>query len=162
MPGLREILHSAMQQSPQMIAHNIDLAAQEANLYVQAAQEWPSLSGGVGYLDSRSAVTLRKTFATGSTSSNGPIYNLNFNQPIYHWGALQAATDIAHLQIKTSERQYADAYRQLATLIRSQYLSLIVQKVQMHNAHYALDQANAALGVVEDRFRHKAAATGRA
>ncbi|HSY53196.1 MAG TPA: TolC family protein [Opitutaceae bacterium] len=160
LPGLRDILYSAMQQSPQMIAHNIDLAAQEANRYQQAAQEWPSLSGGVGYLDSRSAVTLRKTFATGSTSSNGPIYNLNFNQPIYHWGALQAATDIANLQVKTSERQYADAYRQLASLIRSQYLSLIVQKAQMHNAHYALDQANTALGVVDERFKNKAATPG--
>jgi outer membrane protein TolC len=160
LPGLRDILYHAVQQSPQMITHNIDLAAQEANRYQQASAEWPTVNGGFGYIDSRSAVSLGKTFAPAGASSQGPIYNLSVVQPLYHWGALQAAADIAHLQIKASERQYADAYRQLATMIRSQYLALIMGKVQIRNASYALDQAKAVLAVVEERFKNKAATAG--
>lgn len=160
LPGLRDILCHAVQQSPQMITHNIDLAAQEANRYQQASAEWPTVVGGFGYIDSRSAVSLGKTFAPAGASSQGPIYNLNFTQPLYHWGALKAAADVAHLQIKASEHQYADAYRQLATMIRSQYLSLIMQKVQIRNASYALDQAKASQKVVEERFKNNAGTAG--
>jgi outer membrane protein TolC len=157
LPGLREILHSALQQSPQMISHNIDLASQEANRYQQAAPEWPSLNGSIDYLENQSKVSSNSANATPSTSSKGFFYSLYLAQPIYHWGALQAATDIAHLQIKISERQYADAYRQLATTIRSQYLLLIMQKMQVRNARYALDQAKTSFTVVEERFKNHAA-----
>jgi outer membrane protein TolC len=157
LPGLRNILYTAMQQSPQMIARDIDLAAQEANRYQQVAPEWPNVNGGFGYVDYHAADSVGKTFSSTSANSQGPIYNINLNQPIYHWGALRAAADVAHLQIKISERQYADAYRQLATTIRSQYLMLIVQKVQVRNAQYALNQANTSLAVVEERFKNHAA-----
>jgi outer membrane protein TolC len=160
LPGLREILHSALQQSPQMIARNIDLAAQEANRYQQAASEWPSVSGGFGYIDYHSAISVGKTFASSSASSQGPIYNLNISQPIYHWGALQAATEIAHLQIKISEHQYADGYRQLATTLRSQYLSLIMQQVQVRHGRFALDQAKASFAALQERFKNNAASAG--
>ncbi|MDE3083987.1 MAG: TolC family protein, partial [Verrucomicrobiota bacterium] len=129
---MRDVLHSALQQSPQMIARNLDLAAQEANRYQQAAAMWPNLSGGINYSYNKSAVA--QNSLTSSTLSQGFYYSLNLNQPIYHWGALKAAADIARLQIKMSERQYADAYRQLTLTLRSQYLSLIMQKVVVRNA----------------------------
>ena len=154
LPGLRDILHSAMQESPQMISRNIDLAAQEANRYQQAAQQWPSLGGTAYYTENRSAVSSN---TAQSTSSEGFFYSLNLNQPIYHWGALQAATDIAHLQIKISERQYADAYRQLAVMLRSEYLALVMQKSQLRNQRFALNQSKAALSRVEERVKHGAA-----
>jgi outer membrane protein TolC len=160
LPGLRDILHSALQQSPQMIAHNIDLAAQEANRYQQVAAEWPSVGGSLGYIDYHSAASVAKSFASSSANSQGPIYGLNIGQPIYHWGALQAAAEIAHLQIKISEHQFADGYRQLATSVRTQYLSLIIQKVQIRNARFAFDQAKASLNVVQERFKNKDATEG--
>lgn len=154
LPGLGEVLHGALQQSPQMISRNIDLASQEANRYQQAALQWPSLGGTAYYTENKSAVSNNPN---SSTRNRGFFYNLNLNQPIYHWGALQAATDIAHLQIKISESQYADAYRQLAMTIRSQYLSLIVQKVQLRNARYAFQLAQAALATMEERFKNGSA-----
>jgi outer membrane protein TolC len=156
LPGLRAILRSAMQQSPQMIARNIDLAAQEANRYQLAAPEWPNLSGGLNYAYNQSAVASN---AAASSRSEGFFYNLSLNQPIYHWGALQAATDIAHLQIKISERQYADAYSDLLMTLRSQYLSLIGRKVQLRNARFELGQTKATVAVVEERFKNAAATT---
>jgi len=149
-PGLREILRSALQQSPQMIMHNLDLAAQEANRYQAAAGQWPSVGGNLNY-------AYQQSFLASNTNANnvskGFYYGLGLSQPIYHWGALQAMTDIAHLQIKISEHKYADAYGQLATSLRSQYLSLIAQKVQLRNAHLSLDQTKASVAVVEDRFK---------
>jgi len=159
LPGLRDILHSALQQSPQMIARDIDLAAQEASRYQSAAQEWPSLNGSASYFESKSAVATGIGAST-ATSNKGVIYSLGLSQPIYHWGALQAATDISHLQIKISECQYADAYRQLATMIRAQYLSLIMQKLQDRNARFSLDQAKASLAVVQERFKNNSAVAG--
>jgi outer membrane protein TolC len=160
LPGLRDILRSALQQSPQMITHDIDLAAQEANRYQQAAQEWPNLSGAIDYLDNQSKVSNSSANSTPSTATKGFYYNLSLNQPIYHWGALQAATDIAHLQIKISESQYASAYAQLATTIRLQYLSLIMQKIQIRNTRFALDQAKASFAAVQEKFKTKAVTQG--
>jgi outer membrane protein TolC len=153
-PGLRDILHSALQQSPQMIAHNLDLAAQEANRYQAAAGQWPSLGGNVNYAYDQSYLASN---TNANTINKGFLFGLGLSQPIYHWGALQAATDIAHLQIKISEHQYAEAYGQLATTLRAQFLSLIAQKVQLRNAHLSLDQTKALVAVVEDRFKSAAA-----
>jgi outer membrane protein TolC len=153
-PGLRDILHTALQQSPQMIAHNLDLASAEANRYQAAAGQWPSIGGNIDYAYSQSSLASN---ANANTVSKGFFYGLGVSQPIYHWGALQAATEIAHLQIKISEHSYAQAYGQLATMLRSQYLSLIAQKVQLHNAKLSLDQTKASIAVVEDRFKNAAA-----
>jgi outer membrane protein TolC len=153
-PGLRDILHSALQQSPQMIAHNLDLAAQEANRYEAASGQWPSLGGNINYAYDQSYLASN---TNANTLNKGFLYGLGLSQPIYHWGALQAATDIAHLQIKISEHQYAQAYGQLATTLRSQFLSLIAQKVQLRNARLSLDQTKASVAVVEDRFKSAAA-----
>jgi outer membrane protein TolC len=150
-PGLRDILLSALQQSPQMISHNLDLASAEANRYQAAAVLWPSIGAGTGVGAGQNAVGL-------STLPHTPIfesysYNFSVGQPLYHWGALQATANIAHLQVQISEHQYADAYGQLATTLRSQYLSLIAQKFQLSNARLSLDQTKASVAVVEDRFK---------
>ena len=151
-PGLRGILLSALQQSPQMIAHNLDLAAQEANRYESAAEQWPSMSAATSYGAGQNAIGL-------STVQRTPVfqaysYSFSFGQPLYHWGTLKAAADIAHLQIKISEHQYAQAYGQLATTLRSEYLSLIAQKLQLRNVRLSLDQTKASVAVVEERFKN--------
>ena len=150
-PGLRDILHSALQQSPQMISQNLNLATQEANRYEAAAGLWPGIGAGAGVGAGQNAVGLSALPRTSVFESY--TYSLNATQPLYHWGALKAAADIAHLQIQISEHQYAQAYGQLAITLRSQYLSLIAQKVQLRNAHLSLDQTKASVAVVEDRFK---------
>ena len=149
-PGLRAILNQAMKQSPQMIGHDIDLAAQEGNRYQQAAARWPSLSSSIAYAYNQSTVASN---SAANTSNGGVNFGFTLTQPLYHWGDLQAQTDIAHLQIKISQRQYADAYRQLAATLRSQYLSLIQQKVQLRNSRFALGQVKTSIAAVEERFK---------
>jgi len=152
-PGLRDILHSALQQSPQMISQNLNLAAQEANRYMAASVQWPSIGVNSGLGVGQSTNTIRENALERSKVLPSYNYGFGVGQPLYHWGALQATADIAHLQIKISEHQYAEAYGQLATTLRSQYLSLIAQKVQLRNAHLSLDQTKAAVAVVDDRSK---------
>jgi outer membrane protein TolC len=154
-PGLRNILLAALQQSPQMILHNLDLAAQEANRYQAASGLWPSVGGGASYGADQSMVSVSNLPRTPVAQSY--IYSFGVSQPVYHWGALQAAADISHLQIAVSEHQYAQAYAQLAMTLRSQYLSLIAQKVQLRNAYRGLDETKSSVAVVEDRFKNAAA-----
>ncbi|HXA81273.1 MAG TPA: TolC family protein [Opitutaceae bacterium] len=152
-PGLRSILLSALQQSPQMISHNLDLAAQEANRYEAASAQWPSMGAGTGFGVGQSTNTIRENSLERSKVLPSYSYNFSAGQPLYHWGALRAATDIAHLQIQISEHEYAQAYGQLAITLRSEYLSLIAQKLQLRNAHLSLDQTKAAVALVDDRFK---------
>jgi outer membrane protein TolC len=154
-PGLRDILHSALQQSPQMISQNLNLASAEASRYQAAAGQWPSIGAGTSYGAGQNAIGINTVPHTSVFQTY--TYSFSVGQPLYHWGALQAATDIAHLQVQISEHQYAQAYGQLATTLRSQYLSLIAQKFQLSNAHLSLDQTKAAVALVEDRFKSAAA-----
>jgi outer membrane protein TolC len=48
---------------------------------------------------------------------------------IFQWGAYKNQARSASLGVKIAERQYADAYRQLAVLIREQYMALIYKKM---------------------------------
>jgi outer membrane protein TolC len=156
-PGLREILHSALQQSPQMISQNLNLAAQEANRYMASSVQWPVISAGTGFGVGQSTNTIRANALEQAKVLPSYNYNVSAGQPLYHWGALQATADIAHLQIQISECQYAQAYGQLAMTLRSEYLSLIAQKVQLRNAHLSLDQTKASVAVVDERFKNAAA-----
>ena len=153
-PGLRAILHSALQQSPQMISSNLDLTAAEANRYMAASGLWPSVSAGTSLGGGQNSSVIRYNALQQSPFLSSYTYSFGVSQPLYHWGALQAATDISHLQIKISEHQYAQAYSELATTLRSQYLSLIAQKVQLRTAGLSLDQIKASVAVVEDRFKN--------
>ena len=133
-----------------MISQNLSLASAEANRY-QAAVQWPSISAGTGYGAGQNAIGINTVPHTAVFQTYS--YSFSVGQPLYHWGTLQAVADIAHLQIQISEHQYAEAYGQLATTLRSQYLSLIAQKFQLRNVHLSLDQTKAAVAVVEDRFK---------
>jgi outer membrane protein TolC len=156
-PGLRDVLHSALQQSPQMITRNLDLASAEASRYQAASAEWPSVSAGTSFGGGQSSSIIRLDALQNAPFLAAYSYGFSVGQPLYHWGALQAQTDIAHLHIQMSEHQYAAAYGQLALTLRSQYLSLIAQKYQLRNAHLSLDQTKASVAVVEDRFKSGAA-----
>src|SRR5579859_5062547 len=72
-PGLRDILHSALQESPQMIARNLDLASAEANRYQAASAQWPSLGGSVNYAYTQSYLASN---TNANTVNKGVVYGL--------------------------------------------------------------------------------------
>jgi outer membrane protein TolC len=152
-PALRPILISALAQSPQMIARNIDIAQAEGTRISDRAGMLPSLGATLQYGDNTS--TSKYATATYSSTNQGMLYSAYANQAIYHWGALKAQADIGKIGVRIAERNYADAYRQLIVSTRTQFLTLIGKKIGLRNETFALQQAEEALAVVKDKMKAK-------
>lgn len=147
-PALRPILVTALGQSPQMIAQNINITQAEAIRIQNTANMWPSVSGSVNYTSSDTAVS-----SSISSSNSGVFYSLSVYQPIYHWGALKARADSGKIGVKIAEHNYAEAYRLLVVNLRTQFLGLVAKKIALRNAAYALKQAEEALALAQEKLK---------
>src|SRR4051812_5667724 len=67
-PGLKEILQTALKQSPQILSRNLDLVEAEAQRYVAESALWPNLGGNASY-SSNTAASASAGFASSSTTS---------------------------------------------------------------------------------------------
>ncbi|MEO6875927.1 MAG: TolC family protein, partial [Opitutaceae bacterium] len=151
-PALKEILRTAVKQSPRMVARNADSAAAEGNRIVLRAGQLPSLGGFAQYYpwDWQDRSDISKT--TTVTRLN---YNLTFTQPIYHWKALQNNTRIGELQLKMAQGQTAEGYRMLVQEIRSQYLALVIKKAALGRTHLARQMADDNFTVSQNKLEKK-------
>jgi len=137
-PQLKPLLKASVERSPNTISAAIAVAEQEASKLGARAILLPSLNLNSSYQSTRET----ESGSSASPPSSGVFYGASINQPVFHWGAYKNQADMADLGLKISERQYADAYRQLAVSIRNQYLGLITRKIAVRNAKFAqkLDQ----------------------
>ena len=152
-PALRPILISALSQSPQMIARNIDIAQAEGARISDRAGLLPSLGTTLQFGNN----TTTSSYSTGTVSSSnqGFFPSVYASQAIYHWGALKAQADIGKIGVRIAERNYADAYRQLIVSVRTQFMTLIGKKIGLRNANFALQQAEEALAAAKDKMKAK-------
>jgi len=141
LPALKSILTTALTQSPLMLTQNVNLAQSAANRYGSDSPLWPTLGGSAGYGVNGGRTT---SDPPSSSKSTGLSYGIGFTQSLYQWGALKAQSDIGKLAQQVTERQFADAYRGLASSLRAQFLSLIAKKIYIRNSRYDLElmQAN--------------------
>jgi outer membrane protein TolC len=144
---LNEILVQALKQSPDMLMKSIELAQAEAYRMDRASALWPSVSGDLQYAASVVATTNSPT-----TKSDGLFYNLQFRQPIFQWGAVKASADIGALQRQISQKQFAEAYRQLVVTLRQQFLGLVRQKKWLKNQTFGLEVAERGFAVDQESF----------
>jgi outer membrane protein TolC len=151
LPELKVILEQAMQQSPQMVLRNIDLAVSEANYLSARSAMLPGISAGASYNISGAAVS---SDTNVSSTASGLYYSLSFSQSVFRWGTLKAQTDAARNQQKISLKNYAEAYRSLALSLRSQYLLLMGKKLAWMNTQFTRQQMAAALALEEDKLRN--------
>ena len=157
LPALRPILVSALEQSPQMIARNIEIAQAEGTRIQNAAGLFPSLGTSLQY---GSNSTTTSYLASVSASNSGFLYSIYAYQPVYHWGALKAQAEIGKIGVRIADRQYAEAYRQLVVSLRTQFLTLIAKKMVLRNADYSLQQATEYLAIMEEKLRTKSVSPG--
>jgi outer membrane protein TolC len=156
-PQLERILQEALNQSPTMLQRNLELAQAEATRYLSSSALYPNVGSSVSY----SINTSSPTESTGvSSKADGVYYSLSLYQPIFHWGALKAQADSAKIGVKIAEKNYVEAYRNLALIIRSQFLDLVVLKQKRQNAAFALKVAQDTLKVNEERLKKGAASLG--
>src|SRR5258708_7421133 len=74
LPGLKSILDTALQQAPQIVARQIDIAIYEARTYGADSLRWPSVSGSGGYQINSTAIASNQN---SQTRDQGLVYNLS-------------------------------------------------------------------------------------
>lgn len=149
LPGLQPLLKKAVESSPSTILANVQVAQQEGQRYIDAQALWPQITGNVNYTEQVESIS---GAGSGNSTEKGLFYNFAVNQPIFQWGAYKNNAAIGTLGQKIAERQFAEAYRILATQIREQYLYLVVKNIYLRNARYNQKMADEAFQTQKAKF----------
>lgn len=155
-PELRQILADAAQQSPTMVASNLELMAADGDLKQAKAGLYSSLSGFYQYSQTEDQ---REDIAE-NLKTDKTYYNLTLSQPIFHWGERVNSAKIGKIRREIADENYSEAYRLLANQIRSNYLSLILNKIAVTHATYSVKLAEETLSSAEERLRKKVISEG--
>lgn len=148
-PQLIPVLRRAAQQSPGVLARNVDLAVAEANEIVSFSDRYPSVAGTLRY-------DYRREDNGGladAQDKNVLLYLLQARVPVYHWGALEAAGEIGKIGVEIAEGQLDAAYQKLIQSIRSQYLGLVLRKMQLKNGALELERQSIELEFLAERAK---------
>lgn len=148
MPELKPLLRTAVERSPNTIGALIAVEQNEAQKYASFAILYPSVNLSGNY-----AVSTESETNSSSSTSRGLFYGASVSQAIFQWGAYKNSAMIGSLGLKIAQRQYADAYRQLATLIREQYMALVYKKVTFRNENFKVKIAEEDLAAQQARFQ---------
>jgi outer membrane protein TolC len=149
LPSLKPLLKTAVEHSPSTLLANISVAQQEGNRYIDAQALWPQVSGNVNYTAQTESIS---GVGNGNSTEKGIFYNFGVTQPVFQWGAFKNNAAIGVLGVKIAQRQYAEAYRLLATQIREQYMYLIVKKIVLRNARFSQKLADEALATQQAKL----------
>ena len=129
-PELSEFLEAAAETSPRMLeeALRVEEAREEAG--IARAARYPSVRG-TGRLVSR--------YEERSDLDSGrggflPQATLTLRQPLYHWGALRAEDRIGRIREELASHNSAEAFRLLALEVRSRYLRLALDGLELEVA----------------------------
>ncbi len=120
---LVEALDTALRQSPQMLQKNIGLAKADALRISRDAIRWPSLGGSGRFERSNLSAT-----GVRSSTSSGLLYNVGLSQALFRWGDVKNTVEIDRLDVLLSQKNFAEAYRDLVANLRTQFLQLILKK----------------------------------
>jgi outer membrane protein TolC len=148
LPGLKPLLKEAVERSPNTISASIALAQADAGRYMSSAILWPQVGLSADY-----AATREKISNGVPSTSKGLFYSANLSQPVFEWGAFRDQAEIGNLGAKIAERNFAEAYRSLATLIREQYMGLIGKKIALRNERFRQKIAEESLEAQKVRFQ---------
>jgi outer membrane protein TolC len=149
LPQLKPLLEQAMQQSPKALERNLDLVSADAEGYMARAPSLPSVGGYLTY-----QLQEEKRFNSGGGFDAGDrlYYNFSINQAVWHWGALEAARKISHIDQELARMNYGEAYVALAAEVRSAYLGLVLQKMAVRNTEDAARLAKENLDRQQARY----------
>jgi outer membrane protein TolC len=158
-PALKTMIDGAAKQAPRILARNAENAIAEAARISARAGQLPTAGGYASYYPW--VTETRAVAGTSPTGGSNPdqilhpkklAYSFNIIQPIYHWGALRANTQIGELQEKLALGVSADAYRVLAEEIRAQYLQVILNKGALARSRFNLRLADEQLALARSKF----------
>ena len=117
----------------------------------------PYLGGGAQYGDDIESIS-NNSAATSRTK--GLQYNIGISQPLFQWGALKNQLETEKALELISKKNYAEAYRSLTLLLRSRYLGVIIDKIGLRNARFALKLSQGALALANEKLKNGTIASG--
>lgn len=132
LPGLKSVLAEAQALSPRMFDQRIALAQNEADQIAARSALFPHLSGNAGY--GVSSARSASADSNSSSNSSGFSYGVSLGQTLFQEGAVKAQVAIAKLNGEIAKQNYRAAYAGLLSLLRSQYLQLILKKAAFAQA----------------------------
>lgn len=158
-PELNGILKNAVQQSPRMLTQALALEIAETTRISAKAGMLPSIVAYGSYLKARDRNSFLYDTPGASTTNAYSVtktpYGIAFNQPIYHWRALESSAKIGEIEKSIATGQYREAYRALAYQLRADYLYLIAMKKSAQRAAYYLETLTTQAKQAEDRLAKK-------
>lgn len=149
LPTLKPILATALRQSPQMIAKQLELEQSTLRVMGTNALRLPSLGGNLTFASNETSISSNNST---KTRDNGVFYNFGLSQSIYHWGALKNEGDKARIGVLISQKSYAEASRTLAVTLRRSYLELIVKKSLLRQMRFARELNVAELKLAKEKL----------
>lgn len=123
MPFLDEALKTALQQSPQMIIRSLEITKAQAGVTMGDKALYPILGASAKY-----AATRQSTTDSPATTSNGFQYNIGVSYALYHWGEISNSSLVNRIGVEIAKKNYAQGYRDVVQLVRSQFLQLVMKK----------------------------------
>lgn len=149
LPGLKPILEAAVQQSPQVLLREIQIARTEARIMDADSQRWPHVGGNIRYDANQTGVSGN---SAAKTRDSGFFYSMSVDEPVFHWGEIKNNGKIARLENAIAEADYADGYRMLAVQIRQAYLDLVARNAKLRSMRYDLSRKTADLAAAKQRL----------
>ncbi len=157
LPQLKGYLATALKQSPTTITKQLDMDLAQSRIYLANSGRLPGLRAEMNYSRNKTA---NSDNSASSSSNNGLFYNIQLNQALFHWGALQAESDKARIGVYIADKSYKDAYRALAVVLRRSYLELMVKKALLVQMTYVRDLKVSELDLIAERLKDGRASEG--
>jgi outer membrane protein, multidrug efflux system len=146
LPGLMDIVHTALKHGPSMIVQQIQVAQAEAAMLNADSVLYPQLNAGGSYgLASESVGEAGQFGAAGSHStgnSTSESYSVSAGMPVFRWGAVWNGIRVQKLALEITKKSYAEAYRGFVLQLRDSYMALVAKKIGVRNAQQNLKISN--------------------
>lgn len=133
LPGLGDLIDSAMLQSPRMIVRHAEEIAADGDLWVAKAARLPNFGGWAQWVRSRED---RGDFSD-PLSAEKSYYSFSITQPLFHWGAISRSVDTAKIRKAIDDGRTEQAYLALVQDLRANYLLMVRDRRTLERMRFA-------------------------
>jgi len=124
---LRQVLAGLPCNAPTALISEEDKAAAKGQRLADRSHRLPRAAGTLG--------VQREAKTRGSLSEfiyrTVPVLGAEVTQPIFHWGALEARSEMGDLRVEAAQYQYEGTMRGLVLEVRRRYLDILIQRARL-------------------------------
>lgn len=124
---LRQVLAGLPNNAPIALISEEDKAAAKGQRLADRSHRLPRAAGTLG--------VQREAKTWGSFNEfiyrTIPVLGAEVTQPIFHWGALKARSEMGDLRVEAAQYQYEGTMRGLVLEVRRRYLDILIQRARL-------------------------------